>query len=268
MKIYLVNLKDSDYNIGFLNQEDAKRFIRKIDFYDRFTVSESNDKINIQNRETFKHKIDVLEVTPKNVNFIYSSVCMKLESKNYEKYGLKMYPILDLEERLVRIPDRAYYSIVRKDSNNKLKSKTEVYINEQEGYIKVELYIPIGKYTEYITKSSIIERLNKQICKYRNIYFSNKYGKLKNFKNQYNQLTEDLREYLFLKGYKRPIIETCLKLVEYSKERNKSFSKENRINSIKKLIEQIKEIESKGLLILSFKLVRDLIREGNKNDNG
>lgn len=99
----------------------------------------------------------------------------------------------------------------------------------------------------------------KQIEKYRNVYFSNKYSKIKKFENQYNLLIEDLKNYFIEKEHGEQIIESGLKLLDYTKEKTKNFPDGERIKAIKKIVEQIKGVESNSLFLLE--LISDLIRE-------
>lgn len=263
MKFYSVRLKDSDMIISFSEYDDAKRFVKEIDFLNKFTIEQdkSKENINLDNLEFPKHSIDSLEVEgSRGYNFIYSSVYMSLDSKNHDKFKLEMHPIQDMKSRL-EFPDKTYYSIIRRDKGGNFKSKSEVYVSEEYNRIKVDLYIPVGKFTEYVTGRVIAERLFKQIEKYRNIYFSNKFSKIKKFENQYNLLKEDLKNYFIEKEHGEQIIESGLKLLDYTKEKTKRFPDSERIKAIKKVVEQIKGVESNSLFLLE--LISDLIRESD-----
>ena len=269
MKFYSVRLTNSNIVVCFSEYKDARRFTKELDFKNKFVIDENSfiettedgeiREISLEELKLSKHNIDILEVGEEGkFNFIYASICMSLNRKNHKKFGIEIYPILQ-RESLLELFDKSYYSIIRRDKEGNFKSKSEIYIDEYENRIKLELYIPVGRFTNYITGKVIAERLYKQIEKYRNIYFSNKYSKIKKFENQYNLLVKDLKNYFIEKEHGEQIIESALKLLEYTKERTKKFSDKNRLEAIKKIVEQIKGVESNSLFLLE--LISDLIRE-------
>ena len=192
MKFYSVRLTNSNIIVCFSEYRDAKKFTKELDFKNRFSIDDNSfigtmeDGKEVSLEELPKHSIDILEVEEeRKFNFIYASVYMSLDKKNHDKSGIEMYPILEDEKRL-NLSNKSYYSIIRRDNEGNFKSKSEVFVNEEENLIKLYVYIPVGKFTDYITGKVLLERLFKQIEKYRNIYFSNKSSKIKKFENQYN----------------------------------------------------------------------------------
>lgn len=168
MELYSVRLNNNS-EVYFYEYNSAKRFVKDLDFKSRYSISCDNS-IDYEDYPE-RHVIEKIEIPDiKRYNYIYGWITMNLNKKDYS-YQMEIHPI-KLEEEL---KTRGNYSIIRRNKEGDLKSVSCIFIEEQ-GFMEVELYIPIGIYTDYITGKVIKERLIKQIKKYRNNYFSKKLG--------------------------------------------------------------------------------------------
>lgn len=169
MKLYSVRL-NSDSEVYFYEYSSAKKFVKDLDFKSRYSISCDNS-IDYEDYPE-RHIIEKIEIPDiKKYNYIYGWITMSLNKKDYS-YQIEIH-LIELEEEL---KTKGNYSIIRRNKKGDLKSVSCIFIEEEQGFMEVELYIPIGIYTESITGEVIKERLIKQIKKYRNNYFSKKLG--------------------------------------------------------------------------------------------
>ena len=233
MKLYLVRL-DKNREVYFCNYRLAKRYVRETDFQSRYSISCDNS-IDYEEDNLGRHKIEKIEIPDtKKYNYIYGYISMSLDKNNYT-YQINVHPI-ELEDTL---KTGGNYSIVRRDKGGDLKSMSSITIEEEQGFMELELYIPVGIYTESITGEIIKERLIKKIRKQRNIWYSKNSEKSK-FNRELLSLKKEMEEYLggdkTKIGLSNELVDNLLNLL------NREENYLDKLEKLKRIISVIKEV--------------------------